>query len=68
MSGNYHGYIQQSEKICITYEQHSFWSKCLHNRSRGGTRESGQSMTLNHAIAASQGGGNTDGGEGLAVG
>lgn len=41
---------------------------CLHDRCRGSTRESGESMSLNHVIAASEGGRDGDGGEGLAVG
>ena len=40
----------------------------LHNRCRGSSRESGKSVTLDHVIAASEGWGDADGGEGLAVG
>jgi hypothetical protein len=43
-------------------------SKLLHNRCGGSTGESGQSMTLNQVVAASQCRGDADGGERLAVG
>ena len=55
----------------LTNEQpkdRTFGRECLHDRCRGSTRESGESMSLNHVIAASEGGGDRDGGEGFTVG
>jgi hypothetical protein len=54
--------------MSVTNEQIAHMVEVLQERCRGSTRENRQSMTFNHVIAALQLRGDSDSGEGFAVG